>query len=46
VRADVTGIDPHRPTIDDVTFACGTCASDVGAVDESMSWRCAAGSNR
>ena len=31
---DVTGIDPHRPTIDDVTFACGTCASDVGAVDE------------
>ena len=31
---DVTGIDPHRPTIDDVVFACGTCASDVGAVDE------------
>ncbi len=31
---DVTGIDPHRPTIDDVTFTCGTCASDVGAVDE------------
>ena len=31
---DVTGIDPHRPTIDDVTFACGTCAGDVGAVDE------------
>ncbi len=31
---DVTGIDPHRPTIDDVTFACGTCAADVGAVDE------------
>ena len=31
---DVTGIDPHRPTIDEVTFACGTCASDVGAVDE------------
>jgi isoleucyl-tRNA synthetase len=31
---DVTGIDPHRPTIDDVTFPCGTCAGDVGAVDE------------
>src|ERR1700691_3321708 len=31
---DVTGIDPHRPAIDDVTFACGTCAGDVGAVDE------------
>ncbi len=23
---DVTGIDPHRPTIDEVTFACATCA--------------------
>ena len=23
---DVTGIDPHRPTIDEVTFACSTCA--------------------
>ena len=31
---DVTGIDPHRPTIDEVTFPCGTCAGDVGAVDE------------
>jgi isoleucyl-tRNA synthetase len=31
---DVRGIDPHRPTIDDVTFACGTCAADVGPVDE------------
>jgi isoleucyl-tRNA synthetase len=31
---DVTGVDPHRPTIDEVTFACGTCAADVGAVDE------------
>src|ERR1700722_13202490 len=30
----VTGIAPPRPTIDDVVFACGTCASDVGAVDE------------
>ena len=31
---DVTEIDPHRPTIDDVTFTCGTCAADVGPVDE------------
>ena len=25
---DVTGIDPHRPTIDEVTFACATCAAE------------------
>jgi isoleucyl-tRNA synthetase len=25
---DVTGIDPHRPTIDEVTFACSTCAGE------------------
>jgi isoleucyl-tRNA synthetase len=25
---DVTGIDPHRPTIDEVTFACASCAAD------------------
>ena len=25
---DVTGIDPHRPTIDEVTFTCSTCAAD------------------
>ena len=25
---DVTGIDPHRPTIDDVTFPCSTCAAE------------------
>ncbi len=31
---DVTGIDPHRPTIDGVTFECPTCAADVGPVDE------------
>ncbi len=30
---DVTGIDPHRPTIDEVTFTCSTCAAD-GADDE------------
>jgi isoleucyl-tRNA synthetase len=25
---DVTSIDPHRPTIDEVTFACSTCAAE------------------
>jgi isoleucyl-tRNA synthetase len=25
---DVTGIDPHRPTIDEVTFPCATCAAE------------------
>jgi len=25
---DVTGMDPHRPTIDEVTFACASCAAD------------------
>ena len=25
---DVTGIDPHRPTIDEVTFVCSTCAAE------------------
>ena len=25
---DVTGIDPHRPTIDEVTFVCSTCVAD------------------
>jgi isoleucyl-tRNA synthetase len=25
---DVNGIDPHRPTIDEVTFACASCAAD------------------
>ena len=28
---DVTGIDPHRPTIDDVTFTCSTCAAAAEA---------------
>ncbi len=28
---DVTGIDPHRPTIDEVTFTCSTCAADAEA---------------
>ena len=25
---DVTGIDPHRPTIDEVTFICSTCVAE------------------
>jgi isoleucyl-tRNA synthetase len=25
---DVHGIDPHRPTIDEVTFPCATCAAE------------------
>jgi isoleucyl-tRNA synthetase len=25
---DVTGIDPHRPTIDEITFDCPTCAEE------------------
>ncbi len=25
---DVNGIDPHRPTIDEVTFACASCAAE------------------
>jgi isoleucyl-tRNA synthetase len=25
---DVSGIDPHRPTIDEVTFACASCAAE------------------
>ncbi len=30
---DVTGIDPHRPVIDDVVFDCPTCA-EAGMTDE------------
>ncbi len=30
---DVTGVDPHRPTIDEVTFTCSTCAAE-GTDDE------------
>ena len=26
--SDVTGIDPHRPTIDEVTFVCSTCTAE------------------
>ncbi|HEY1828619.1 MAG TPA: isoleucine--tRNA ligase [Acidimicrobiales bacterium] len=36
---DVTGIDPHRPTIDEVTFACTTCAEDGLAGEEAVSRR-------
>ena len=31
---DVTGIDPHRPTIDEVTFTCSTCAAEGDDVDD------------
>ena len=30
---DVTGLDPHRPTIDEVSFTCSTCAAE-GTDDE------------
>ncbi len=30
---DVTGIDPHRPAIDEVTFTCSTCVAE-GTDDE------------
>ncbi len=30
---DVTGIDPHRPVIDEVVFDCPTCA-EAGSTDE------------
>jgi isoleucyl-tRNA synthetase len=32
---DVTGIDPHRPTIDEVTFTCSTCVAD--GLDDELS---------
>ncbi len=35
---DVTSIDPHRPTIDEVTFACSTCGAD-GFDDELSVFR-------
>ena len=31
---DVRGIDPHRPTIDEVTFTCPTCAAEGEGDDE------------
>ncbi len=30
---DLTGLDPHRPTIDEVTFSCSTCGAE-GTDDE------------
>ncbi|HEY6429439.1 MAG TPA: isoleucine--tRNA ligase, partial [Acidimicrobiales bacterium] len=36
---DVTGIDPHRPTIDEVTFPCSTCAAEGLDDDLSVSRR-------
>jgi isoleucyl-tRNA synthetase len=32
---DVTGIDPHRPTIDEVTFTCSTCTAE--GLDDELS---------
>jgi isoleucyl-tRNA synthetase len=29
---DVTGVDPHRPAIDEVTFACPTCSTTATRV--------------
>jgi isoleucyl-tRNA synthetase len=31
---DVSGIDPHRPAIDEVTFACPSCGSESRRVPE------------
>jgi isoleucyl-tRNA synthetase len=31
---DVTGIDPHRPAIDEVTFACPECGAEATRVPE------------
>ena len=31
---DVTGIDPHRPAIDEVTFACASCAAEGDEDDD------------
>jgi isoleucyl-tRNA synthetase len=36
---DVTGIDPHRPEIDDVTFPCATCAEEGLEGDEAVARR-------
>jgi isoleucyl-tRNA synthetase len=36
---DVTGIDPHRPTIDEVTFTCATCADEGIEGEASLSRR-------
>ncbi|HWD23962.1 MAG TPA: isoleucine--tRNA ligase, partial [Acidimicrobiales bacterium] len=33
VGDDVTGVDPHRPVIDAITFACGTCGGTARRVE-------------
>jgi isoleucyl-tRNA synthetase len=33
---DVTGIDPHRPAIDEVTFSCSTCAADGDVAGDDL----------
>lgn len=34
VGQDLSGLDPHRPYIDDVTFACPDCGADATRVPE------------
>jgi isoleucyl-tRNA synthetase len=34
VGRDVTGVDPHRPFIDEITFACPTCGATATRVPE------------
>ncbi len=36
---DVTGIDPHRPKIDEVTFICSTCTAEGNDDDLAVSRR-------
>jgi len=38
---DVTGIDPHRPVIDDVVFDCPACAEDGRRDEDAVSRRVA-----
>ncbi len=33
-RADLTALDPHRPYVDDVTFACAECSEPMTRVPE------------
>ena len=36
---DVTGIDPHRPVIDEVTFVCSTCTAEGNDDDLAVARR-------
>jgi isoleucyl-tRNA synthetase len=36
---DVSGVDPHRPGIDAVTFPCAECAGGVASDDEGLEMR-------